>query len=546
MLAGRYLLSSVLGRGGMAEVWEASDTVLGRRVAIKLFRSDPASEADYQRQQAEIRLLAGLIHPNLVAVFDAGTDLTGPGRPCTYLVMELVEGATLAQLLRLGPVAPAEAAQLGAQVASALAYVHARGIVHRDLKPANILLGSAPEAGGAVPVKLTDFGVARILDGTRLTVTGTTVGTANYLSPEQASGAEVTPASDVYSLGLVLLECLSGEVAYPGHGIEAAIARLHRAPAVPEDLDPSWQGLLAAMTARDPGTRPSAAAVASRLRTLAARHAPAAICAQLPARVEIAKAQARALFSRTGAAPSPAGGGHEHPSLPGDVDWQAPRRRGTGRIVAAAAVLAVALAAVVLALVSRGGSASAGSGSAPPPRYPTVAGKLGGDLRRLQDAVPSDASAPTLRQDVYTLSALAHRGQWVTARAWVAQLQQDVMYAHSAGALSVAQEDRITAVLEAVAADLQARIDASTRPSSSSAAAPSPVAQAAVSAVPRPATSQPPSPLSRPVAVATHVQRVRQQHSVHKRSSGHRHRHSGKHAARKSGHHRGKKAPTAA
>ena len=177
--------------------------------------------------------------------------------------MEVVDGITLARALDGGPLAPHRAAALGAQLAGALAYVHERGVVHRDVKPANILVDD--RTGQA---KLTDFGVARLVDGTRLTEAGTTLGTANYLAPEQATGDEVTPACDVYSLGLVLLECLTGSVAFPGYGVTAAVARLHRDPDIPAWLPDGWRGLLAAMTSRKAADRPRSADVAVRLALL--------------------------------------------------------------------------------------------------------------------------------------------------------------------------------------------------------------------------------------------------------------------------------------
>ena len=140
--------------------------------------------------------------------------------------MEFVDGVTLRQLLGEGPLGPRPAARIGAELAAGLAHIHAHGIVHRDVKPANILLRGET-------VKLADFGVARILDDARVTEVGTTVGTANYLSPEQVRGADITPASDIYSLALVLIEMITGEIAYPGSGVTAAMARLHRPPALP-------------------------------------------------------------------------------------------------------------------------------------------------------------------------------------------------------------------------------------------------------------------------------------------------------------------------
>ena len=250
VLGGRYEIGELLGAGGMAEVYRARDEVLGRDVAVKVFRISDL-DAGGQRRTGEIRLLAGLSHAGLVTVFDAGEDAGS-----TYLVMELVEGTTLRRRLDSGPLTAEETARLGAELAGALAYVHSRGIVHRDVKPANILLAVDGTA------KLTDFGVAKLLDGTRITTAGTTVGTPNYLSPEQTTGEPVSGASDVYSLGLVLLECLTGTVAFPGHGVEAAVARLHRDPQIPAQLGPMWMDLLTRMTARDPAARPDPAAVA--------------------------------------------------------------------------------------------------------------------------------------------------------------------------------------------------------------------------------------------------------------------------------------------
>ena len=143
-------------------------------------------------------------------------------------------------------------------------------MIHRDVKPANILLDSAVADSVPFASKLTDFGIARVVDSTHYTEAGFTIGTANYLSPEQALSAEVGTPTDVYSLGLVLLECLTGELAYPGSGIEAALARLNRQPEIPADLGPGWQRLLTAATERDPANRPTAAELSAELRALSA------------------------------------------------------------------------------------------------------------------------------------------------------------------------------------------------------------------------------------------------------------------------------------
>ncbi len=256
-LGGRYQLGEVIGRGGMASVYTAKDLILGRDVALKLFAPQSADTDELRRQEAEIQLLATLHHPSLVTLFDAGTDDRVPDEPRPFLTMELVDGEDLRTRIRRSPLPLDELAVVGAGIADALGYVHGLGIVHRDIKPANILLVPV-RPGEPLRPKLTDFGIARIIDGTRLTATGTMVGTAAYLSPEQARGADLGPASDIYSLGLVLLECLKGEVEYPGSAVESAVARLHRAPVIPDAVPEEWARLIQAMTVLEPLDRPSA------------------------------------------------------------------------------------------------------------------------------------------------------------------------------------------------------------------------------------------------------------------------------------------------
>ncbi|MCW2543016.1 MAG: serine/threonine protein kinase, partial [Frankiales bacterium] len=210
------------------------------------------------RAADEAKTLARLSHPSLVQVYDAGTDTSG--RP--WVVMEFVDGETLSAALKRGALPLEEVRQIGQAVAEALDHVHAQGLVHRDVKPANILLR---QGGGA---KLTDFGIARLVDAAKVTSTGLLVGTASYLAPEQVAGEPVGPATDVYALGLLLLEALSGHREYDGPAVEAAMARLHRDPVLPAGLPAVWTSLLSAMTSRNPADRPSAGEVAGVLRRM--------------------------------------------------------------------------------------------------------------------------------------------------------------------------------------------------------------------------------------------------------------------------------------
>jgi hypothetical protein len=257
LVADRYLLERVIGVGGMAVVHEAADTRLDRQVAVKLLRDSAGDDTDRVRFVSEARLLARLGHPGLVRVLDAGIDEHRP-----FLVLELVRGQTLSDALADG-LPEDRVAETGAQVAEALAHVHAAGIVHRDVKPGNVLLAHDGSA------RLTDFGIARLVDDTHhQTRTGMLVGTVAYLAPEQVSGETATTAVDIYAWGLVLLEALTGRRAYPGTSVESALARLHRRPDVPATLPRPWQALLLAMTASDPAARPTAEEVAARLRAL--------------------------------------------------------------------------------------------------------------------------------------------------------------------------------------------------------------------------------------------------------------------------------------
>ncbi|KFU79262.1 Serine/threonine protein kinase [Amycolatopsis lurida] len=247
-LAGRYEVGELLGRGATARVFRAWDLREGREVALKLFHADTMLR-DERRREQEIQTLSAVRHPGLVPLYDAGSD-----DGYSYLTMRLVEGPNLAQRLRSGPLPQDEVVELAARLTDALAHVHAHGITHRDLKPANILIA---EDGPLIG----DFGVAHAFDATRVTETGGVVGTAAYMAPEQVRGENVGPPADIYSLGLVLLECLSGEREYTGTPVEAAVGRLHRPPRIPGGLSVTMTTLLRGMTARKPSQRPTAAAI---------------------------------------------------------------------------------------------------------------------------------------------------------------------------------------------------------------------------------------------------------------------------------------------
>jgi hypothetical protein len=256
LLRGRYQLLELIGQGGMGAVYKARDEFLGRNVAIKIFLAHATAAADVRRQEDEVNILASLNHHSLVTLLDASVDRSVPATPRIYLVMELVEGADLQRKLAAGPLPVRQIAQLGYDLAEGLEYIHSRGVVHRDIKPANVLLVDYNGDGSRTRAKLTDFGIALLAESERLTADGSATGSAHYMSPEQATGDPVGPASDVYALGLVLLECFTGETAFPGAAVPSALARLMRDPAIPDTVPAAWAGLIAAMTARDPRDRP--------------------------------------------------------------------------------------------------------------------------------------------------------------------------------------------------------------------------------------------------------------------------------------------------
>lgn len=264
LLDGRYVLHDRVGQGGMATVYRAEDTHLGRIVAIKMIHGE-GPVASIERAHTEKALLASLSHPSLVTLYDAQLV---PGRP-QYLVMEFVDGPTLAARMAEGPLPPRDVARITRDLAEGLAAVHAAGIVHRDVKPSNVLLARG-RSGRPLAAKLADFGIATSIEDTRLTTPGIVLGTLTYMAPEQLRDAAPGTPVDVFALGLVVLEALSGETGYAalGSGRAAAIARLAQPPRISETVPQEWRDLLTRMTRLEPEERPTAAEVARAARGL--------------------------------------------------------------------------------------------------------------------------------------------------------------------------------------------------------------------------------------------------------------------------------------
>ncbi|MEV7796279.1 serine/threonine-protein kinase [Streptomyces sp. NPDC087512] len=259
LIAGRYRLQDPIGRGAMGEVWRAFNETLGRPVAVKLLLPQACDPTAASRFRLEAETAGRLSHPNVVGVLDFGTY-----EDRLFLVMELIEGGSLAQVLADQGTLPAErVARIAAETAAGLAAAHQQGIVHRDIKPANLLL----DADGTL--KIGDFGIARFLDdpGAALTATGQIVGTSLYLAPERALGRPAAPASDVYSLGCVVYQLLTGR---PPFQADTALATLHQhldASPVPPgqlgaDLPPAFENYLLSLLAKEPQDRPTAEEIA--------------------------------------------------------------------------------------------------------------------------------------------------------------------------------------------------------------------------------------------------------------------------------------------
>ncbi|HEV2760576.1 MAG TPA: serine/threonine-protein kinase [Acidimicrobiales bacterium] len=377
-LGGRYELLEVVGRGGMGEVWAGRDLRLGRSVAVKLLSPTMASEAGVrERFDEEARSAARLSHPNVVLVFDSGEH---EGTP--YLVMELLPGRTLADEVARGPLEPERARRIGLEVLGALGASHGAGILHRDIKPGNVLLAADDTA------KLGDFGIAKSAEGLNLTSTGMIVGTAAYLAPERVAGQPATPESDLYAVGVVLYEALSGRKPFQADtpiGLMRAV-EAHQAVPLAEacpGLDSSLAATVERAMAKDPARRfSSAAAMAAALRGAGIAAAPGT-----PTVPTAVPSSTRVLAAPTARQPAEPG---RPPLASVATDRWERLRRSPGTVLA---VILVAVFLFVVVLATRdGGSPSAPSGETSATTSQTPAGgslpePLDRAIKSLEEAV---------------------------------------------------------------------------------------------------------------------------------------------------------------
>jgi eukaryotic-like serine/threonine-protein kinase len=299
LISDRYQLGDRLGSGGMSSVYRATDRVLERTVAVKILAEHLSDDEKFvARFRREALAVAKLIHPNIVQVYDTGVD-----NDRHYIVMEYVEGRSGAQLLQTrGRLGPAIAVEIGTQACAGLEYAHRQGIIHRDVKPGNLMVIGGPAGRGnsrstahdppteEMTVKLTDFGIARAAEQTRLTQVGSVVGTAAYLAPEQARGEEAAPASDVYALGVVIYQLLTGRLPWEGTTLsELAIRRENERPLPPSSYDSAVPQTLSTAVLRslegDPALRYSTARqLSAALRAGLAGQEPPEVAAEAPTR----------------------------------------------------------------------------------------------------------------------------------------------------------------------------------------------------------------------------------------------------------------------
>ena len=440
VLAGRYRLEGCVAYGGVGEVWRATDLVLGRPVAVKLLRAEYAQHPEVlARFQAEARHAGSVSHPGIAQVYDYGEDGAAAS---PYLVMELVDGPSLARVLAAGPLAPAHAMDVLAQAAAGLQAAHAAGLVHRDVKPGNLLVGPSGQ------VKITDFGIAHAAWSAPLTLTGALVGTPAYLAPERVMGGPATPASDLYSLGVVGYQCLTGTVPFEGIPHEVTAAHRHRTlPPLPTAVPDGVAELVLDLTAKDPAARPASAGEvavrAGRMRDALAGRPTAAPPTSEPGRPPPARAMGAEPVTLAGdpvllagepgpwaGGPVPLAGGRvpragEPATLadasPPDMTHRRPRQQGTrpgrpgirprrpGIRPRRGVLLAVAGVAVVAGLAGwlLAGAFGAGPGQAPPGGPPPTASTPGAAAGAPTAPAARTPTAPAARSVEVNADALA-------------------------------------------------------------------------------------------------------------------------------------------
>jgi eukaryotic-like serine/threonine-protein kinase len=365
ILGGRYELHRRIGAGGYSEVWQATDLVLGRVVAVKLLYAGFAEHAETRtRFRAEGRRAGALSHENIARVYDF-CEPPDPDLP--FLVMELIDGPSVADLLRSGPLEQPSTARIIAQTAAGLDAAHRAGLIHRDIKPANLLISP----GGVV--KITDFGISDAADSAPITAANLLIGTPAYLAPERVTGVRATQATDLYALGIVGYECLTGSLPFDGHGMQVAMAHRERPlPALPESVDPDLAALITGLAAKDPAARPfSAADVACRAGQIADRmEAEAGVLAAPAARASAGVAASETVPDVAAATETQAASASTTAQMPltEDVPGPPPVWRWPGRrvVLLGAAAAVVLIAGVVIASVfaaQRPPSATAGPSS---------------------------------------------------------------------------------------------------------------------------------------------------------------------------------------
>jgi serine/threonine-protein kinase len=422
-LSGRYELSTVLGAGAMARVWQAGDLVLGRQVAVKVLDPALARDPEYVARFAREARNAAMLppHPGIVGIYDSGVDDDG----AVYLVMELVTGRTLAeQLAAYGPLDPGEACRIAAEVAGALAVAHGAGLVHRDIKPANIML---TDTGG---VKVVDFGIARAQAGEALTRAGAVLGSPAYMAPEQITGAQVDARTDLYSLGVALYQMLTGTPPFAGDDQFAVLQRhLSEIPAPPSALRPGVSTqidqVVARLLAKDPAARPQTAEDAAQLITAANTGGPTQVPGISPNAIATqALATRGAQGTRVMAASS--GSGHRAAAGSGPA-W----RRRPDIIVVGVVVLLALVGLAVWALVGSGTPAPAAAASTTS-TTPSASGSASPSSAQI--VVPTTSAAPSTASSSPTPTASPSVTSTTFAQALTA-LQQTVTAQGAAGAL---------------------------------------------------------------------------------------------------------------